>query len=180
MSKVKNESFFWTSYSDLMTSLFFVMLVLFVLVIVLLHNKISEQANDLEKYKTVDLAQWKMIQDVEKANENIDKTYFEYNETYKKHVLKINVNFPVGQSDMRTIDEITKNQLKKAGSTIKNQIDEMSKKYPTIQYLLIIEGQASKDNFAQNYELSYERALALSRFWKSSNIDFGTNCEVFI
>ena len=37
----KKESFFWTSYSDLMTSLFFVMLVLFILVIVLLHKRID-------------------------------------------------------------------------------------------------------------------------------------------
>jgi hypothetical protein len=180
MSKNKKESFFWTSYSDLMTSLFFVMLALFVLTVALLHKKISDQAIDLEKYKTVDLAQWEMIQDVEKANENIDKTYFEYNETYKKHVLKITVNFPIGKSDMNTIDKNTQQQLENAGQTIKNQIDEMRKKYPNIQYLLIIEGQASKDNFSQNDELSYERALALSRFWNDSDIDFGTNCEVLI
>jgi outer membrane protein OmpA-like peptidoglycan-associated protein len=180
MSKNKKESFFWTSYSDLMTSLFFVMLVLFVLVIVLLHNKISSQEQELEQYRMVDLAQYQMIQDVEKANENIDKTYFEYNETYKKHVLKIKVNFPVGKSDMNTIDAHTQQQLINAGNTIKQQINEMQQKYPNIQYLLIIEGQASKDNYAQNYELSYERGLALSRFWQSSGIDFGKNCEVLI
>jgi outer membrane protein OmpA-like peptidoglycan-associated protein len=180
MSKNKKESFFWTSYSDLMTSLFFVMLVLFVLVIVLLHNKINEQAVELEKYRMVDLAQYQMIKDVEKANENIDKKYFEYNANHKKHVLKINVNFPVGKSDMNTIDENTQQQLKNAGNTIKKQINEMQQKYPNIQYLLIIEGQASKDKYAHNYELSYERALALSRFWQNSHIDFGKNCEVLI
>ena len=37
----KKESFFWTSYSDLMTSLFFIMLTLFVLVIVLLHKRME-------------------------------------------------------------------------------------------------------------------------------------------
>ncbi len=39
---IKKESFFWTSYSDLMTSLFFVMLVLFVLTVVLLNKKMIE------------------------------------------------------------------------------------------------------------------------------------------
>ena len=39
----KRESFFWTSYSDLMTSLFFIMLTLFVLVIVLLHKRMENQ-----------------------------------------------------------------------------------------------------------------------------------------
>jgi len=38
MSK-KKESYFWISFSDLMTSLFFVMLVLFVLTIALLHKR---------------------------------------------------------------------------------------------------------------------------------------------
>ena len=40
--------------------------------------------------------------------------------------------------------------------------------------------QNAKDNYTQNYELSYERALALSRFWQNSGIDFGKNCEVLI
>ena len=40
MSKKKRESFFWTSYSDLMTSMFFVMLTLFVLAIALLHREV--------------------------------------------------------------------------------------------------------------------------------------------
>ena len=77
-------------------------------------------------------------------------------------------------------DYNTLQQLREAGKTVKNQIDEITKTNPEIQYLLIIEGQASKDNYSQNYELSYERALALSRFWQSSGIDFGKNCEVLI
>jgi len=172
MSKNKKESFFWTSYSDLMTSLFFVMLVLFVLVIVLLHNKISEQKLKLEEFEK--------IEEIKKSLNNIDSTYFAYNPDYKKHILKIQVSFPTGKSNINNIDYNTQQQLKKAGRAIKNQIDEITKTNPEIQYLLIIEGQASKDNFSQNYELSYERALALSRFWQNSDIDFGKNCEVLI
>jgi len=172
MSKNKKESFFWTSYSDLMTSLFFVMLVLFVLTIVLLHKKISEQ--------DVKLAEFEKIEEIKKAINEINPDYFEYNETYKKHVLKIKVNFPTGKSQMKTIDSYTLSKLKKAGQIIQQFITKISRDNPEIQYLLIIEGQASKDNFLQNYELSYERALALSRFWKNSGINFGTHCEVLI
>ena len=43
----QKESFFWTSYSDLMTSLFFIMLVLFVLVIVLLHKRMEATEREL-------------------------------------------------------------------------------------------------------------------------------------
>ncbi|MDR0559885.1 MAG: OmpA family protein [Prevotellaceae bacterium] len=172
MSKHKKESFFWTSYSDLMTSLFFVMLVLFVLVIALLHKKISAQALKLEEFEK--------IEEIKKSLNNIDSAYFEYNPDYKKHILKIRVNFPTGKSDISNIDYNTLQALQKAGRAVKNQIDEVTKTNPEIQYLLIIEGQASKDNYTQNYELSYERALALSRFWQNSGIDFGKNCEVLI
>ncbi|MDR3140784.1 MAG: hypothetical protein LBU37_03535 [Tannerellaceae bacterium] len=172
MIKNKKESFFWTSYSDLMMSLFFVMLLLFVLVIVLLHNKIGEQALKLEEFEK--------IEEIKKSLNNIDSTYFAYNPDYKKHILKISVNFPTGKSNINDIDYSTLQELQKAGRAVKNQIDEITKTNPEIQYLLIIEGQASKDNYVQNYELSYERALALNRFWQNSGIDFGKNCEVLI
>lgn len=172
MGKNKKETFFWTSYSDLMTSLFFVMLVLFVLVIVLLHNKISKQALKLEEFEK--------IEEIKKSLNNIDSAYFAYNPDYKKHILKIRVNFPTGESNISYINSNTQQQLKQAGRAIKNQVAEITGTNPEIQYLLIIEGQASKDNYAQNYELSYGRALALSRFWQNSGIDFGKNCEVLI
>ncbi len=38
MSK-NNKDYFWLSYADLMTSLFFIMLVLFVLVFSIMHKK---------------------------------------------------------------------------------------------------------------------------------------------
>ena len=50
----KKESFFWTSYSDLMTSLFFIMLTLFILVIVLLHKRMETTERQLEEIKKVE------------------------------------------------------------------------------------------------------------------------------
>ena len=52
--KRNKESFFWTSYSDLMTSLFFVMLVLFVLTMALLHRKMVATEQELEQIKRVE------------------------------------------------------------------------------------------------------------------------------
>ena len=49
--KKSKESFFWTSYSDLMTSLFIIMLVLFVLVIVLLNKRMEATIIELEDIK---------------------------------------------------------------------------------------------------------------------------------
>jgi outer membrane protein OmpA-like peptidoglycan-associated protein len=176
MSKPKKESFFWTSYADLMTSLFFVMLLLFVLTMALLHRKMS----DIEDERKATEQELEKIREIEQAVNSIDSTYFDYNNIYKKHVLKIHVNFPVGISDMKVIDESTLNELVKAGQSIQSSLNQLSLEYPEIQYLLVIEGQASNDNYQRNYQLSYERALALSRFWQDSSIDFGENCEVLI
>lgn len=172
--KNKKESFFWTSYSDLMTSLFFVMLVLFVLTISLLHRKVV----DIENIYNATQAQLDKIQEVEKATQNIDPDYFEYKPKYKKHILRISVWFPAGEANMNYISDETRQKLSNAGVSIKNFIDKNSKE--GIQYLLIIEGQASRDNYLKNYDLSYGRALALKRFWEEQEIDFGNSCEVLI
>ena len=47
--------------------------------------------------------------------------------------------------------------------------------------MLIIEGQASKDGFVRNNELSYERALSLFEYWKRNGIYFNPKqCEVIV
>ena len=168
----KKESYFWTSYSDLMTSLFFVMLVLFVLVVVLLHNKISEQALKLEEFEK--------IEEIKQSLNNIDTTYFIYKPEYKKHILNIKVHLPIGKYNMEYVDDETKLKLVEAGLSIKRQIDKAIKTNADIQYLLIIEGQASLDSYWANYELSYKRALALKNYWETAGIDFGNKCEVLI
>ncbi len=171
MQKQKKESYFWTSFSDLMTSLFFVMLVLFVLTVALLHNKIKATQSQLNK-----------IEEIEEATNKIDTTYFEYRKEYKKHILKIQANFESDKFTENDIDETIKEELEKAGYSIKDSIASITKRYSNIQYLLIIEGQASKDKASDthNYELSYKRALTLKRIWDKKGIDFGDNCEVLI
>lgn len=166
----KKESFFWTSYSDLMTSLFFVMLVLFILVIVLLHKRMEATEAQLQEIKKV-----------EESTKDLSKDYFEYRPEYKKYVLNIQVRYPAGKSDLNAIIASDKeeqlNKLANAGNEIRDFLDNHKEN----QYVLIVEGQASKDNFTYNYELSYQRALALMRFWvEDRGINFGKNCEILI
>ena len=166
----KKESFFWTSYSDLMTSLFFVMLVMFILVIVLLHKRMEATEAQLEEIKKV-----------EESTKDLSKDYFEYRPDYKKYVLTIQVRYPAGKSDLQDMDSYDKDwqlgQLKNAGE----EIQSFLKKHNENQYLLIIEGQASRDAYLYNYELSYQRALGLMRYWiEDSGISFGNNCEILI
>lgn len=166
----KKESFFWTSYSDLMTSLFFVMMVLFVLVIVLLHKRMEATETQLQEIKKV-----------EESTKDLSKDYFEYRPEYKKYVLNIQVRYPAGKSDLNDITasdkDIQLEKLAKAGEEIQDFLNKHSEN----QYVLIIEGQASKDNYLFNYELSYQRALSLMRYWiEDKGITFGNNCEILI
>lgn len=176
MKKGKKESYFWTSYSDLMTSMFFVMLVLFILTIALLHRKMV----DIEEERKATQAQLDKIKEIEEAINKIDSIYFMYSPSYKKHIMKTRANFPRGISDINVLDDATRTELIEAGRSIKNRLKDMNEKFPNIQYMLVIEGQASKDNYVRNYELSYERALALQRLWTDNEVDFGNNCEVLI
>ncbi|MFI3296704.1 MAG: hypothetical protein R3Y59_03630 [bacterium] len=172
--KHKKETYFWASYSDLMTSLFFIMLVMFILTIAILHKRMVE----IDKIRIATQEQLNKIEEIQKATENIDAKYFRYEPNYKKHILNVTVEFFSKSSNINDITPETQESLKLAGESIKKFIEENAKE--KIQYLLIIEGQASKDTYSRNYELSYERALTLKRFWEESNISFGDNCEILI
>ncbi|MEE1254328.1 MAG: hypothetical protein UHJ11_04675 [Paludibacteraceae bacterium] len=174
----KKESFFWTSYSDLMTSMFFVMLVLFVLVVALLHKKIT----DIDAERKATEQQLRKITELNESIEQIDAEYFMYDQTYKRHTLKnVSVEFDTQSSDIMDINEDDRIRLLSAGHAIRNFMLSAKEKLPEAEYLLIIEGQSSKDNYSKNYELSYSRALALVKYWTRNGIRFDDlPCEVII
>lgn len=164
----KKESFFWTSYSDLMTSLFFIMLVLFVLVIVLLHKRMEATETQL-----------KAIKEVVNSTKDLKGDYFEYRKDYKKYILKIECRFPMNGADIDMLNHTSQNELVEAGKDIQTFLEKHSEN----QYLVIIEGQASKNTekwMKHNYNLSFQRALSLREFWQNRGIDFGSNCELQI
>ena len=176
----KNKSFFWASYADLMTSLFFVMLALFIVTVVALNEaRLGEIERTKELQAKIDKAD-----EINNATRELDTkhaNYFQYYPEYKKHKLKVNVNFPVESSSMANISSSAKQDLIKIGNILQNFISKTTKSNPQIQYLLIIEGQASRDTYDYNYELSYQRALSLKRFWEEHGINFvDKNCEVLI
>lgn len=172
-SNEKKRDFFWLSYSDLMTSLFFVMLVLFVLVYTMQNKMIGELG---EKGRELD-----RIKEIEKTVNNIDTAYFKYDAENKKHILNMQFLFPKGSSDISKIVPDKRADLLKAGDVIKQLI----LKYPeeeNIKYLIVVEGQASKDNWAGNDDLSYHRAQSLIKFWEQNNVglDKLKNCEIIV
>jgi outer membrane protein OmpA-like peptidoglycan-associated protein len=171
MAGKKKTTYFWTTYSDFMSSLFFIMLVLFVLTAVLLIKRITATEAELEKIKQINA-----------SIEKIDSTYFEYDANYKRHTLKnIQVSFKSRSSDINDLSDIDKKNLLKAGRAIVKFMNDAKRDIPDAEYLLIIEGQTSKDNYSKNYELSYGRALSLVRYWERNKISFSDlPCEVII
>lgn len=172
-SNEKNRDFFWLSYSDLMTSLFFVMLVLFVLVYTMQNKMIGELG---EKGRELD-----KIKEIEKTINNIDTAYFKYDNENKKHILNMQFLFPRGSDDISSIIPDKRLDLIKAGNIIKKLI----LKYPekeNIKYLIVVEGQASKDNWPGNDDLSYHRAQSLIKFWEQCGIGLNKlkSCEIVI
>ena len=181
MAKKKKESYFWTSYSDLMTNLFFVMLMLFILAIALLHREMVQIGKERDATKE----ELEKINEIRTAIQNIDTTYFQYDEDYKKHILKTKVKFQTGSSNINDLDDATKEELLAVRDTIKSFLDKLLQKDGSASYLLVIEGQASKDKYALNNQLSYNRALSLFKFWfpdqKNTTLRFfNLPCEVVI
>lgn len=183
----KKRDLFWLSYSDLMTSLFFVMLVLFVLVYNMQNKMIGElnQKNKELKAAKVELDEIKRIQE---ALEKLDPTYFLYDKRNKRYKLKVDVQFNRNSSKINDIPILVRYEIYEAGKSIYQLMTQLTKENPNVNYLLIIEGntQRSGNNFIKipdiGYRLSYNRALSLINFWQSKGLDFKnfSNCEILI
>lgn len=172
MQEGKNN-FFWVSYSDLMTSLFFIMLVLFIIAYLVMNQRIAElsvKAEELER-----------IREIEKTINNIDRRYFTYDSLHKKHILNVDFVFDIGTYRITRIKPDRRPELIDAGKVIR----ELILKFPeeeNIKYLVVVEGQASKDGWDGNDKLSYYRAQSLVNLWIENGIDLESlkNCELLI
>lgn len=168
---MKKKNFFWIGYSDLMTSLFFVMLVLFVVTVGILQigKKATEQ-------------QLKKIDELQTAVQELPEEYFSYQSQYKRFRLNEQIQFDTLSSVIKQSDH---DYLINVGYSISNLINNLSEnndyKDFDIKYLVVIEGMASKDSYRYNFELSYQRALSLYRLWNNNGISFNPEiCEVQI
>ena len=182
MSKLKTGSHFWPSYSDLMTSLFFLMLVLFVLTIISLRNTIVKA----EQQRKVSEEQLRNVQQIQEAVNQLPVDYFEEDASNKRWILKksYSPSFKAADFDIRLLNDTTK--LIEVGTSLMGVIKKLNimkedPKYKDmdITYLVVIEGMASKDSYFDNDALSYKRALSLYYLWKRNGISFEkSQCEV--
>ena len=154
----KGSGFFWPSFADLMTALFFIMLVLYVLTYLKLTNQQRATEQQLNKIKEIQAAVKELPQD-----------YFQYDSEYKRFSLVQNIEFERGQDIIKPKYE---KYLIDVGVSIKALISNLKNEYAQqdIKYVVIIEGMASNDNFFDNYPLSYKRAWAVMKLWQRENV----------
>lgn len=191
---------FWPSYVDIMTTLFAIMMVLFTISYGRFKGRersLVEINDSLQVFKD----KYNEIRSIYAAVENINPQYFEFNPTYVKHIFKIQVTYQRGQFDLYRLEDDAngnasradslRQQIVKAGEEIRSTIVKLQENdsiNQDIKYLVVIEGQASKDGFNtddwhNNNVLSYQRALALHQFWRDkAGIDFSNmeKCELVI
>lgn len=188
------KSSFWPSYVDIMTTLFAIMLVLFVVS----YSRFKVKEKELQ----VLADHFIEIIDIYDAVGNIDSTKFEFNKLYSKNIFKLDIEYQPKEFELShlqldkegKIEEANalREEIINAGDSIRATIQSLQRNEnlkKDIKYLVVIEGQSSKIPFndsdpvwKNNYTLSYLRALNLHEFWKENGIDFTKmdRCELVI
>lgn len=195
MKRNKNSESFWTSYVDVMTNLFAITLVLFVVSFFWFKNTTDELRKTNEELKVFKI-EYDRIQALNEAIKSLDSNpYFTYNEEYQKHILNLAIQFKTGYFEVPNdlIDPSKLNEIKEVGISIIRTIEKLRKKYISkddsykIKFLVVIEGQASRTGIEyDNYILSYQRALSLKKLWDNVSYngkkisDKSLNCEVVV
>ena len=192
---MKKNNFFWVGYSDLMTSMFFIMLVLFVLTIGYLQVKISENEKLIEELK---IREQGLIQETERLQKllNLEEQFrplindssFYYLPECKKFIVKDLMGVEIFLPNKIEIKKEFIKRTLSAGKKIEIFLKELSAENKEFSYLLVIEGNMankwdqsiSKDN-TFGYTTSYQRALAVYNLWIRNGIDFRKyNAEVLL
>lgn len=190
MRRKKNGDSFWSSYVDVMTNLFAVTLVLFV-VSFFCFKKINSKLIVMQK-------EYERIQKLNAAIKSLDENqYFTYNADFQKHILNLTIQFHTGYNfyeiPNHLVDPSKVKEIKEVGESVIKTIEGLRIKYTSetdsykIKFLVVIEGQASKiGSEYRNYILSYQRALSLKQLWDNVSYngkkitDAELNCEVVV
>ena len=191
MAKGKQKDPFWTSYSDLMTSLFFVMLVLFIICLV----KVGGMNGELRRAYKEAIADKQDLENILHLEDQFkvlsESSSLEYDSIRKMFYAKGFQEKEIFYSNGDKIKPKYLGIVDTVGNDIL-QIMQSLNENENFNYQMVIEGNAAikwqnlksgnydPDN-VEMYHLSYNRALALYLYWKSKGIDFRKyNTEVII
>jgi hypothetical protein len=169
-SNEKKRDFFWLSYSDLMTSLFFVMLVLFVLVYTMQNKLIGELKIKNDQYER--------LQQVEAYLKKLrNNSNFVYLPECKKYVIKDLIGVEIFNPNQTAVKPEYKAKAIKAGKIIQKLLLGLNKDKKH-KFLIVIEGNMANffdkridKDYDLGYKLSYERALAVYKLWQENGVD---------
>lgn len=204
MASNNKKALFWTSYSDLMTSMFFAMLVLFIVVVVAMgavNRKVQEANKELEEAKA---KLEKALEDANASNEQLQQilrlqdqfntltasSTLEYDKQKRMFYAKDFVGIEIFNPNEATIKSEYLATVQKVGEDIKRLIESLNANNKKFKYQLVIEGTAAipykelkagtfNPDHIGMYELSYRRALALYDKWKHLNFR-ESNTEIII
>ena len=135
---MKRNNIFWISFSDLMTSLFFVMLVLFVLAVGYLkiaqRQLIKEQKGLIKEVERVN----KLLNMEQQFKPLIDDGSFYYLEECEKFIAKDLTGIEIfAPNEITILPEYEKKTIE-VGKQIKIFLIELHKKNPEFSYLLVL------------------------------------------
>lgn len=198
MAKHKQNDSFWTSYSDLMTSLFFVMLVLFIVCLVKV-NGINQELRNANEEANAQIEEYERILQLKEQFEVLTHaSSLEYDSEkkmfYAKDFQEKEIFNPFTGNNIEDASKI-KDEYIDIVDTVGNdliKILEQLNSNKQFSYQLVIEGNAAipwqqlqngsynPDNTTM-YDLSYRRALALYNRWRSNGLNFRQyNTEIII
>ncbi|SUC11619.1 hypothetical protein [Prevotella pallens] len=192
MARGKHKDPFWTSYSDLMTSLFFVMLVLFIICLIKVGGTNRKLAKALEG-ANVTIEQQNQILQLDSLFSVLSKaTSLDYEPEKKIFYAKAFQEKEIFYPNDDKIKEEYISTVDKVGHDIEAILKRLNANNK-FSYQMIIEGNAAikwdklktgnydPDNITM-YHLSYNRALALYNRWRIvDKLDFRAyNTEVII
>jgi hypothetical protein len=180
------KNFFWPSYVDLLTALFAIVLVLFVLSFKLFKDKTDELVKEKDKFRVM-AQQYERIQKIDtQINTLVNTGLFDYDPEYKRFLVRDFIGKPIFVEQTFSMYEQYKESAKRTGEEIRDLISKF-KNDKDISFVVLIESNTAlkydgnpKGTIDGNYELSYKRSLALFKYWEEQGIKFGDRTEVII
>lgn len=179
MARERRKDLFWLSYSDLMTSMFFIMLVLFVICIAKMSNdntNTNKKLHNLESILGLE-NQFKIL---------AESSCLRYDSIHKTFIAKDLEGIEIFEAESDIIKPIYLGKVHLVGNSLDSVLNILHSENPDFSYLMVIEGYSANsgkwDNDREyNYDLSFRRALRLYNTWRQEKHDLRKyNTEILI
>ena len=145
MAENNKKTLFWTSYSDLMTSMFFAMLVLFIVVVVAMgavNRKLqmakAELENALSKANATNEQLNQILRLQDQFNTLTASSSLQYDEQKRMFYAKDFVGIEIFEPNKDVIKDEYLATVDKVGTDIKNLIESLNSNNKDFKYLLVM------------------------------------------